>query len=185
MSYKYIYIYLVSVGFTYLFWLSWGERQDWSKETSLNGVKFLPWACHSLARPYLLRNWGGLNKIYLEFSKIIVSLIEECTFPLIILFNNIYCMWVDLCNKMFLLDFYDINIIYMSFTERPLSPKAVKGFETTPLTKNYYTVVSVQIITKKFLDCGNFSVAEPLMCRVTLMGDWVKYCKGLMSAVLQ
>ncbi|XP_064339466.1 rho guanine nucleotide exchange factor 6 isoform X3 [Camelus dromedarius] len=26
-------------------------------------------------------------------------------------------------------------------SERPLSPKAVKGFETTPLTKNYYTVV--------------------------------------------
>ncbi|XP_055986190.1 rho guanine nucleotide exchange factor 6 isoform X2 [Sorex fumeus] len=31
-------------------------------------------------------------------------------------------------------------------TERPLSPKAVKGFETTPLTKNYYTVVLQNIL---------------------------------------
>ncbi|XP_025717353.1 rho guanine nucleotide exchange factor 6 isoform X1 [Callorhinus ursinus] len=31
-------------------------------------------------------------------------------------------------------------------SERPLSPKAVKGFETTPLTKNYYTVVLQNIL---------------------------------------
>ncbi|XP_045439438.1 rho guanine nucleotide exchange factor 6 isoform X1 [Pipistrellus kuhlii] len=31
-------------------------------------------------------------------------------------------------------------------TERPLSPKAIKGFETTPLTKNYYSVVLQNII---------------------------------------
>ncbi|XP_072869494.1 rho guanine nucleotide exchange factor 6 [Chlorocebus sabaeus] len=37
-------------------------------------------------------------------------------------------------------------------SERPLSPKAIKGFETAPLTKNYYTVVSVQMMNKNFLD---------------------------------
>ncbi|KAM5195434.1 rho guanine nucleotide exchange factor 6 isoform 4-T4 [Hipposideros larvatus] len=31
-------------------------------------------------------------------------------------------------------------------SERPLSPKAVKGFETTPLTKNYYSVVLQNIL---------------------------------------
>ncbi|XP_025132464.2 rho guanine nucleotide exchange factor 6 isoform X4 [Bubalus bubalis] len=31
-------------------------------------------------------------------------------------------------------------------SERPLSPKAVKGFEATPLTKNYYTVVLQNIL---------------------------------------
>ncbi|XP_058569807.1 rho guanine nucleotide exchange factor 6 isoform X1 [Neofelis nebulosa] len=31
-------------------------------------------------------------------------------------------------------------------SERPLSPKAGKGFETTPLTKNYYTVVLQNIL---------------------------------------
>ncbi|XP_071462780.1 rho guanine nucleotide exchange factor 6 isoform X5 [Marmota flaviventris] len=31
-------------------------------------------------------------------------------------------------------------------SERPLSPKAVKGFETAPLTKNYYTVVLQNIL---------------------------------------
>ncbi|XP_060039669.1 rho guanine nucleotide exchange factor 6 isoform X3 [Erinaceus europaeus] len=31
-------------------------------------------------------------------------------------------------------------------SERPLSPKAVKGFESTPLTKNYYTVVLQNIL---------------------------------------
>ncbi|XP_005404641.2 PREDICTED: rho guanine nucleotide exchange factor 6 isoform X3 [Chinchilla lanigera] len=31
-------------------------------------------------------------------------------------------------------------------SERPLSPKAVKGFETAPLTKNYYTVVLQSIL---------------------------------------
>ncbi|XP_073084188.1 rho guanine nucleotide exchange factor 6 isoform X6 [Manis javanica] len=31
-------------------------------------------------------------------------------------------------------------------SERPISPKAVKGFETTPLTKNYYTVVLQNIL---------------------------------------
>ncbi|XP_037368698.1 rho guanine nucleotide exchange factor 6 [Talpa occidentalis] len=31
-------------------------------------------------------------------------------------------------------------------SERPLSPKAVKGFETVPLTKNYYTVVLQNIL---------------------------------------
>uniref|UniRef100_A0A8C0LF73 Rac/Cdc42 guanine nucleotide exchange factor 6 n=1 Tax=Canis lupus dingo TaxID=286419 RepID=A0A8C0LF73_CANLU len=31
-------------------------------------------------------------------------------------------------------------------SKRPLSPKAVKGFETTPLTKNYYTVVLQNIL---------------------------------------
>uniref|UniRef100_A0A8C9HAT6 Rac/Cdc42 guanine nucleotide exchange factor 6 n=1 Tax=Piliocolobus tephrosceles TaxID=591936 RepID=A0A8C9HAT6_9PRIM len=31
-------------------------------------------------------------------------------------------------------------------SERPLSPKAIKGFETAPLTKNYYTVVLQNIL---------------------------------------
>ncbi|XP_036160839.1 rho guanine nucleotide exchange factor 6 isoform X1 [Myotis myotis] len=31
-------------------------------------------------------------------------------------------------------------------SERPLSPKAIKGFETTPLTKNYYSVVLQNIL---------------------------------------
>ncbi|XP_066212745.1 rho guanine nucleotide exchange factor 6 isoform X2 [Saccopteryx leptura] len=31
-------------------------------------------------------------------------------------------------------------------SERPLSPKAVKGFETTPLTKNYYCIVLQNIL---------------------------------------
>ncbi|KAM5127617.1 rho guanine nucleotide exchange factor 6 isoform 3-T3 [Callospermophilus lateralis] len=31
-------------------------------------------------------------------------------------------------------------------SERPISPKAVKGFETAPLTKNYYTVVLQNIL---------------------------------------
>lgn len=31
-------------------------------------------------------------------------------------------------------------------SERPLSPKAVKGFDTAPLTKNYYTVVLQNIL---------------------------------------
>ena len=54
---------------------------------------------------------------------------------------------------MLILDLYDINIIKLLFsTERPLSPKSVKGFETTPLTKNYYSVVSDEMMNKIFLE---------------------------------
>lgn len=43
--------------------------------------------------------------------------------------------------------------LFMGFfcTDKPLSPKALKGLENTQLTKNYYPVVSFKVLIIHFI----------------------------------
>jgi hypothetical protein len=63
------------------------------------------------------------------------------------------------------------------FTERPLSPKAIKGFDTAPLTKNYYTVVSVRSKGKFVLTGdGDVLLVKPLLILRSYKGKMGKTC---------